>query len=155
MFRARRKEQYKANPEKEKAASKVYQQAHRERHNELNKKYYKEYPERYEAYRRRDTTIVNSSLYNHAYKGMVVDVTIEEALNIYEDTEKCRYCGRIMEPGKGLKPRAKTLDRINNERILTKDNIQFICHQCNRTKGDRTHVQFLAYMRRALELNDQ
>ena len=38
-----------------------------------------------------------------------------------------------------------TLDRINNNGVLTLKNTQIICMQCNTTKGSRTMKEFISY----------
>ena len=51
---------------------------------------------------------------------------------------------------KGGKPHAltPTLDRINNDPFILRDNIQIICHRCNTTKNNRTLVAFVEYCKK-------
>lgn len=63
----------------------------------------------------------------------------------------CRYCHRTLvwnhsHEGGAQAPLSPTMDRINNELVLTLDNIQIICSQCNTTKGARTHTEFVHYL---------
>jgi hypothetical protein len=101
----------------------------------------------------KDIYFIKSTLKNHELK-YDVQVTLEEALELYQSTKTCRYCGKEMKRGdrKG-QMQGPSLDRIDNEHVLTKNNIQFICKTCNLTKSARTHDEFMAFMRRALELN--
>jgi len=38
-----------------------------------------------------------------------------------------------------------TLDRVNNEDVIRKDNILILCYKCNATKRDRTLEEFVGY----------
>jgi 5-methylcytosine-specific restriction endonuclease McrA len=54
------------------------------------------------------------------------------------DTHICGICGCTLNWKAGKKiplPEGPTLDRINNEEIMTLENVQIICHACNRAKG--------------------
>ena len=43
------------------------------------------------------------------------------------------------------KPSSPTLDRLNNEIVMTKENVAIVCYVCNATKRDRTFKQFVDY----------
>lgn len=99
-------------------------------------------------------TVVKRGLKNHARIGHKIEVTVEEAYDIYLSTTNCRYCGREMQPGLiGIEPTSKSIDRIDNGDTLTKDNIQYICHQCNATKGAHSHDEYIAYLRQMVAHN--
>ena len=44
-----------------------------------------------------------------------------------------------------MQPNSPTLDRINNENVITNENIWIICSRCNATKLDRTLSEFIDY----------
>jgi hypothetical protein len=44
--------------------------------------------------------------------------------------------------GKGANPNSPTLERVNNEKIVCKENILIVCHACNAFKGPLTIKQF-------------
>jgi 5-methylcytosine-specific restriction endonuclease McrA len=98
---------------------------------------------------------VSTAVKAHEKLGMKVEVTVDEALEVLTKTNGiCRYCGRTMVRGKGkMHNLSPSLDRINNEMVLTKDNIQFICKECNTTKGDRPHSDFIAYLKQIVANN--
>ena len=49
------------------------------------------------------------------------------------------------EYGTGRNDNSPTLDRVNNENILTLDNTWIICSRCNATKHNRTMKEFINY----------
>jgi 5-methylcytosine-specific restriction endonuclease McrA len=118
---------------------------------EARQEYVKKYNDKPENRLRHMVTV---SLNRHKQLGMEVIVTAAEALALLKSTTHCRYCGK--ELIKGAKGRSRfhaSLDRIDNGTVLTLDNIQFVCWECNTTKAARSHTEFIAYMKRALELN--
>lgn len=38
-----------------------------------------------------------------------------------------------------------TLDRLDNESVIRKDNVATLCYRCNATKRERTLKEFLEY----------
>lgn len=91
-------------------------------------------------------------LYEHR-KRFNFDVTLEELLFLFDNTKRCLYCGRIMEKGIGknhdLSPTLDIIDPFKN-RITAKD-VHFICHQCNRTKSNRSHNEFVDFCQRVVK----
>jgi hypothetical protein len=66
------------------------------------------------------------------------------------ETTVCEFCGVVLRWPNGAGNRkvianSPTLERINNEQHLTKNNIKIICHRCNVTKQDRTFKEFVRY----------
>jgi len=43
--------------------------------------------------------------------------------------------------------KSPTLDRLDNENVIKRDNVLILCYQCNATKRDRTLREFLDYCR--------
>jgi len=92
----------------------------------------------------------NSTLYHHKKEGFNICITQEELKHIAKETLVCNICGCVLNwtpytsNGK-TQQNSPSLDRINNDTIITKENIQIICHQCNRTKGERTMEEFINY----------
>ena len=91
------------------------------------------------------------SLFSHRKRGYDVKVTIDECLEI--NHKYCYYCGCELEweYGTGFSNCSPTIDRLNNENTLTKDNIVFACHRCNLTKSDRTLLEFVEYCKQIIE----
>lgn len=76
-------------------------------------------------------------------------ITSEELYRLACKTDQCYICGRRLNwqlgnKGKG-KPDSPTLDRLNNENVLTRDNVVILCYSCNATKRDRSLLEFVEY----------
>jgi hypothetical protein len=82
----------------------------------------------------------------HKRNGYDVKFTTKELVNFIKDIKVCPYCGTEFDfsvnPNKSLSQRP-TLDRIDNEQIMTLKNIQVLCHSCNTMKGQFPHNKFL------------
>ena len=88
-----------------------------------------------------------TSIRNHRANGCVIKLTIPELEQIASESKECAICGKCLKwnGGKGMLKDLPTVDRINNEDILSKDTIQILCFDCNRTKGYRSMQEFIAY----------
>lgn len=94
----------------------------------------------------------NSTIQNHKKKYRVL-FNRKELFNFVSNITQCRYCRCNMKyTGGKFSKQSATLDRIDNEPILTLKNIQVICAQCNRTKGERTHREFINYCKQVGEI---
>lgn len=139
-----RKEYRAAHPEQKSAEAKRYNARYPEYNKTNSAKWRAENPE----YTTTPEYKVGASLSGHARKGYSIEITVEEAAQIYKNTTHCRYCGNEMvRDAEEYNPLSPSLDRINNETTLTRDNVQYICRGCNATKGAHTHKEFLAYLR--------
>lgn len=68
------------------------------------------------------------------------------------DTTHCELCGKeLVYNAEGSYANFASLDRINNDEILTEDNTWIVCYQCNTTKSNRTLEEFLDYCKRITE----
>jgi len=84
----------------------------------------------------------------HRHAGFNISLTTQDLINIIKDLETCPICNTIFDWNYGkLKTNGNcpSLDRMNNEHHITKDNIMIICHKCNATKQDRTFKEFILY----------
>lgn len=146
----RHKATYAAMPEDEKRAKldyhNNYNKEHRDHIREMERR--PEDKAKDQSRMGRPRNIVKAALYNHSRIGHKIEVTIDEALTIYMATDTCRYCGCELVPRQGgIKDTTPSIDRIDNGDVLTKDNIQYICQACNRTKGAHSHTEYMAYLR--------
>jgi hypothetical protein len=93
-----------------------------------------------------------NTISNHLNKGYLINFTFDELKLLADKTDLCLYCGIYLnwEYGKGLKFNGPSLDRINNELNLTKDNIQIICYSCNTRKGIFTPDQLKDWCKKVL-----
>jgi hypothetical protein len=77
-----------------------------------------------------------------------VIITSKELLAIAISTVYCPICGTKINYERGkckISHDSPSLDRINNEKILTKENCWIICQRCNTTKSDRSMNDFIEY----------
>ena len=88
----------------------------------------------------------------HKDKGYLVKISFERLLEIAHEADVCPLCGikfawRNPKEKNSVRRDRPTLDRINNEDILTEENIMIICAKCNGTKQDRSLEELLEYCR--------
>ena len=95
-----------------------------------------------------------SSLKCHKNRGFEIDISASELVEIAMITPHCPLCGVTLfwEPNPGkTRYESPSLDRINNENFIRKDNINIICVRCNATKGSRPLHEFIAYCKTVSE----
>jgi hypothetical protein len=72
----------------------------------------------------------------------------DELINLAKNTKHCFICGIPLDwtGAKGkLNKSSPSLDRKDGKIILSLNDIQIICFECNRTKGNRTMEEFISY----------
>ena len=93
-----------------------------------------------------------TTIYNHIKRDMIVDFEASWLEQKAAVTPCCEVCGDELrwEPsGKGmLLHNTPTLDRVSNERILTKDNVMILCNSCNAGKGAQNLDEYIAKCKR-------
>lgn len=67
-------------------------------------------------------------------KGMEFDISKEDWINI---TQTCGYCRKSLKNQGGVK-----LDRIDNSKHYTKNNVMGCCRQCNVAKNNYSFTEF-------------
>lgn len=80
-----------------------------------------------------------------------VTLTVEELTIKAENTKECPLCGcklNYTEKRRKTTGCSPTIDRINNESIVSNDNIWILCHSCNSTKRNRTLQEFIEYCKK-------
>lgn len=77
---------------------------------------------------------------NHKANGFQVDITKDELEQLAKDSPVCAYCGETLEysSGKRANPKAASLDRVDNGKVMTKDNVVMCCYDCNRMKAEKS-----------------
>lgn len=118
-------------------------------------------------YHPRVTWVINT-IKSHKKKGYTVELEHNYLLKVAEETNYCNICGKLLMwskriawdsdfkcyhsgiykhtlKGRGLHPATPTLDRVNNEKHIDKDNFQIVCMECNITKSKRTMKEFMDY----------
>jgi hypothetical protein len=86
----------------------------------------------------------------HRNEGYKINITIDELEILAKNTTNCPICSVKLDYSVGTKnnraqKNSPSLDRINNEKILNKNNIWIICYNCNSTKRNRTMEEFIKY----------
>jgi len=86
-------------------------------------------------------------------RGITWGLTVEQVKEIIH--QKCYWCGykrvnRVMtrKPRKSRVYRYSGIDRVNNKKSYTIDNVLPCCKVCNRAKGDLTLQQWHDYRTR-------
>jgi len=118
-----------------------YYQKNKKQIEKKHKEWIAERPHRYWAM---------NSLTRHRQKGYIVKITIDELEKLAKQTQRCSICGFLLKWGYGSKQgkpasSSPTLDRMNNDKILTIKNIQILCYHCNAAKRTKTMEEFIEY----------
>jgi 5-methylcytosine-specific restriction endonuclease McrA len=91
---------------------------------------------------------INSCISNHRCNGVEVIGTTDEYLKTYSD--KCNYCGNPINIFSSNIKESGSLDRINNS-IMSPNDIQWLCHDCNLMKNKLSHDEFIEKIKLILE----
>ena len=117
---------------------------------EKQNRYYQNHKEERKEYNQKNShkRWVYNTLRWHKDNNCQIDISIDELYKIAKNSKYCSICSCKLDwnIGNGLHNNKPTLDRINNEKILNKNNIWIICNRCNRTKSDRTIKEFKQYI---------
>jgi hypothetical protein len=86
----------------------------------------------------------------HKRNGYNVYITPKELEKIAIETQNCPMCGKELDYLYGNKDNIRqfnspSLDRINNENYIDKNNCWIICCSCNVHKSDKTLKEFVLY----------
>ena len=92
----------------------------------------------------------SSTIRNHGLRGFVVEVKKEELTKKALGTDECFLCGAGLrwnrEDGEPtMCNETPTLDRMDNEKTITINNVEIVCLLCNSTKRNRTFKEFVDY----------
>jgi len=152
------KNYYRKNREKIKKYYQKYYQEHKEeiykrtlesqqkyRQSEKGQRYRKKYSKKY--YRNhRHRWWAHSTIQLHKKYGHIINISTDELEQIAKKIVHCPICNCKLkwESGKSSSI-SPSLDRINNGKIINKNNIWIICRKCNASKQDRTLKEFVEY----------
>ena len=128
--RASRRRYYKKHGEELRAKSRAYRKAHYEEKKAKDWEYRLTHPHRYWAYH---------TIFGHRNRGYKIQLGINELIELAKKSINCAICGTPLTwtLGNGHLLNYPTLDRIDDSKILTFQNIQILCNRCNVTKSDR------------------
>lgn len=123
---------------------------------EYHKKTYQENPEKYKEIQKRwvrKNPIKKWSMVVLVRKrglGFDVRITFDELYQMVRNIKVCYYCGRnlVYRNKNRACDNSASLDRINNSKIISKNTVRVVCIQCNKTKQNRTHNQFVEYCKK-------
>lgn len=125
-----------------KACSKIFGKQHREKYPE----YYREKRERFIT--NRPHYIWACGSWNMHKRKYIMNMTIKELETKAINTPRCSLCHCPLDytRGKGyISENTPTLDRVNNDSILTLESTMIICNNCNKSKSNRTLKEFVEY----------
>lgn len=91
--------------------------------------------------------IVNT-LNQHRHQGYEVLGSYENYLEHY--TGHCIFCGKEFDIFSSDRHDNGSLDRMNNDGIITPLNTQWLCYKCNRMKSDNSNKEYLDYIMKIL-----
>jgi hypothetical protein len=83
---------------------------------------------------------------SHKKSGYIMDISIDDIEIIAIQSKQCNICDIELNWGHkngALEPNSPTLDRINNEKTINKNNIEILCHRCNTAKGKGTREEYI------------
>ena len=82
--------------------------------------------------------------------------SVEDAMYLKElwlsQNKSCMYCDRELILGENMEIDHKLpKSRFEDVVVYQKDNVQFLCHQCNVTKNDMTDSEFITFCKKVAE----
>lgn len=128
-------------------------QCHSDRHCKRIRKMREEHPEVIHAQEKkyRINNVykcwASRTLCSHKKQGIKVEIKTAQLEQVAKNVDKCVLCGVSFSwyGNMKVKHNSPTLDRVNNEMVLSFNNMQIICHRCNASKQDRTMKEFIDY----------
>lgn len=91
---------------------------------------------------------INHCLADHRRNGFEVIGSTTEYIHTYDG--HCALCGMEFDIFSSDKYHTGSLDRIDNDNIITPDTIQWLCYSCNATKSNRSNKEFYEYIMKIL-----
>lgn len=137
-------------PHKDPQKKKLYLALYYQNNKEKIRQYFKEWELKNPFYH-----VARATLYKHKkYKNCIVkDVSTKWLMDKFKDTPYCEICGVLLDYSKKgkLVSNSPSLDRLNNEKEIRKDNIQILCHRCNSTKGDKNIKDLVSWCKLVIQ----
>ena len=113
----------------EKLRHKLRQARYRQRHPDRVKDSYRKWrKEHFIEYVSNHPNRIKSrnTIYRHKRKGFLVNLSARDVEAMFDKSNYCPQCGR-----KFTEPRLKTLDRINDNKVMAIETVQVLCLKCN------------------------
>ena len=139
------------------------QHRNRDRDLEYKRNDYKKNPEKYRALSRINEARLKAEkpafyrtkkFFDVPRKDVAVDVTKEWMQPLFENTKHCQCCGKELHIGYAPRetrsfrsnPAAPSVDRVDNHKGYTRENIAIICWECNYRKTDLSKEDLLMFL---------
>ncbi len=88
----------------------------------------------------------NSKIRSKKQLNMSICFSVDWLSKLAFTTTHCNLCGKkLVYNAEGIYANFASLDRIDNEDVLTEDNTWIVCYKCNTTKSNRTLKEFIEY----------
>ena len=87
---------------------------------------------------------LRATLNQHKRRGFEVIGSAKEYMHTY--TGECRFCKDEFDIFSGDMQYTGSLDIIDTSLPMTPDNVQWLCIECNVSKGKRNNQEFLEYI---------
>jgi 5-methylcytosine-specific restriction endonuclease McrA len=134
-----------------------YRRTHRKELAAKAIKYYRDNREEIIARKRRKPQLswARYTICSHKKSGYQVHFTPLSLEKLALNAITCPICDvrlawKTSGQNEGAKFNSPSLDRKNNDRILTLNKVWIICYRCNGTKLDRSLAEFIAYCERVV-----
>lgn len=86
---------------------------------------------------------IQNTLSSHRRRGFEVIGSWKEYTHTY--TEGCNYCGFVFDIFSKDRFETGSMDVVNPKKIITPDNVQWLCHRCNGSKQDMSHDEYVRH----------
>ena len=116
-----------------------YRDDWRRTHPTVERNYVKSGVRAYNNIKARTTRPTHPNFSNYGGKGIRLELTLEEFLEIYFSTDICSNCGCKLNDEDRLAKDGRTLDRIDVARNYQKDNLRLLCRSCNASFSIKRH----------------
>ena len=98
-----------------------------------------------------------TTLSNHKQKqNIIIDISLDELHEFVEDKDYCYICGKELDWSRGKKghiqPNSPTLDRLNNSNVISVDNIQILCSECNAMKQNKSIIDLVDWCKQVIKV---
>jgi hypothetical protein len=92
---------------------------------------------------------------SHESKGVTIEFTFQELAARARQVFNCQYCDQLLawNDSKRNDPNSPSLDRLNNETIMTVYNTRIVCRWCNWSKNNMTLEEFRGRCKAVTELS--
>ena len=101
----------------------------------------------------------SATIFSHRSKGIDVRISLKELGDIAKVSKDCALCGIVLNWKYGQKDKRQmimkspSLDRLNNEQFIDKNNFMIICYRCNASKGSLSLTNYISHCENVVNRN--